>query len=100
MKVLDEGIDIPQTDTAFLLASSTVRREWVQRRGRVLRQSPGKAIANLHDFLVVPPSASSPGARSILLGEVARAREFADAANNEYDTGGPRETITRYERLL
>ena len=36
MKVLDEGIDIPLTDTAFLLASSTVEREWVQRRGRIL----------------------------------------------------------------
>ena len=58
MKVLDEGIDIPQTDTAFLMASSTVEREWVQRRGRILRKAPGKDFANLHDFLVVPPTAA------------------------------------------
>src|SRR5437763_132585 len=37
MKVLDEGVDIPQTTTAYLMASSTVVREWVQRRGRILR---------------------------------------------------------------
>ena len=55
MKVLDEGVDIPQTDTAFLLASSTVEREWVQRRGRILRHAPGKSVAHLHDFIVVPP---------------------------------------------
>ena len=54
MRVLDEGIDIPQTDTAFLMASSTVEREWVQRRGRILRNAPGKEFANLHDFIVIP----------------------------------------------
>ena len=52
MKVLDEGIDLPQTDVAFLLSSSTVRREWVQRRGRILRTAPGKNFATLHDQLL------------------------------------------------
>ena len=60
MRVLDEGVDIPETDTAFLLASSTVEREWIQRRGRILRNSPDKEFANLHDFVVVPPDAGSP----------------------------------------
>lgn len=100
MKVLDEGIDIPQTDTAFLLASSTVRREWVQRRGRILRQAEGKRSADLHDFLVVPPRLGSPEEKSVLQGELARAREFADTADNEYDTGGPREVIRHYEQAF
>ena len=50
-KVLDEGVDIPTIREAFIIASSTVEREWVQRRGRVLRMHPGKPWAAVHDFL-------------------------------------------------
>lgn len=100
MKVLDEGVDIPQTDTAFILASSTVRREWVQRRGRILRCFPGKESATLHDFLVVPPDLTSTGGRAVLRGELARAEEFAGLAENEWDSGGPRSVIAPYEDAL
>ena len=55
-KVLDEGVDIPSIREAFIVASSTVEREWVQRRGRVLRRYPGKPWAIVHDFLALPPS--------------------------------------------
>lgn len=55
-KVLDEGVDIPSIREAFIVASSTVEREWVQRRGRVLRRSPGKPWAIIHDFLGLPPA--------------------------------------------
>ena len=54
-KVLDEGVDIPSIREAFIVASSTVEREWVQRRGRVLRTHPGKPWAIVHDFLAFPP---------------------------------------------
>lgn len=97
MKVLDEGVDIPQTDTAFLMASSTVRREWIQRRGRILRKAEGKTSADLHDFLIVPPDTESSAGRSVLRGELARAEEFASLAENEYDPGGPRDVIDRFE---
>ena len=100
MKVLDEGVDIPQTDTAFLLASSTVEREWVQRRGRILRHAPGKSVAHLHDFIVVPPSLDSPSARSLLHSELRRASAFADLAENEYDPGGPNNVIQQLEATL
>ena len=100
MKVLDEGVDIPQTDTAFLLASSTVEREWVQRRGRILRHAPGKSFARLHDFIVVPPCLDSPAARSLLQSELRRASAFADLAENEYDTGGPNSVIQQLEATL
>ena len=99
MKVLDEGIDIPQTDTAFLLASSAVRREWVQRRGRILRKVPGKTLARLHDFIVVPPNPESREGTSILKGELRRAKEFASLAENEWDDSGPRAIISRYDAL-
>ena len=100
MKVLDEGIDIPQTDTAFLLASSTVKREWVQRRGRILRHAPGKTFAHLHDFIVVPPDLDSPAARSLLQSELRRASAFADLAENEYDPDGPNVVIRQFETTL
>jgi superfamily II DNA or RNA helicase len=100
MKVLDEGVDIPQTDTAYLMASSTVVREWVQRRGRILRQAPGKQAANLHDFLVVPPDTHSDDGRAILRGELKRAEEFASLALNEWEPRGPRSVIDGVEDLV
>ena len=56
MRVLDEGFNIPQIETAYLLSSNTVKRQWIQRLGRILRISPetGKTKAVLHDFLVLP----------------------------------------------
>ncbi len=99
MKVLDEGIDIPHTDTAFLLASSAVEREWVQRRGRILRRAPGKTLARLHDFIVVPPDTAAPLSASILRAELRRAEEFAGLAVNEWDDGGPRSVMSQYEPL-
>ena len=100
MRVLDEGVDIPQTDTAFLIASSTVEREWIQRRGRILRHAPGKTKADLHDFLVVPPDLTSNAAVSLLRAELRRVRAFADVSENEYDIGGPDEIIRRLEADL
>jgi superfamily II DNA or RNA helicase len=97
MKVLDEGVDIPQTTTAYLMASSTVVREWVQRRGRILRNAPGKTVAHLHDFLVVPPGLESKTARSVLRSELERAREFASLADNSGAPDGPLEVMSRYE---
>lgn len=97
MKVLDEGVDIPQTDTAYILASSTVTREWVQRRGRILRQAPGKSEATLHDFLVIPPDTSTRYGRAVIRGELKRAEEFAGLSSNEWDTGGPRSVVSSYE---
>ena len=55
IRCLDEGIDIPVTDHALIIASSTVEREYVQRRGRVLRRSPDKLSAEIHDLLLVDP---------------------------------------------
>ena len=91
MRVLDEGVDIPQVNEAFLLASNTVRRQWIQRRGRILRRSDTtqKHFAHLHDFLVVPPDLWEPEARAILVGELTRAREFATLSLNGGSPDGP-----------
>jgi superfamily II DNA or RNA helicase len=55
IRCLDEGIDLPELRTGFLLASSTNPRQFVQRRGRLLRNAPGKMRAVIHDFIVTPP---------------------------------------------
>lgn len=88
MKVLDEGVNIPQTSVAYLLASTTGEREWVQRRGRVLRLFPGKKSAVIHDFMVVPPESSldDAGIAAIVKGQLDRLNEFARLARNASST--------------
>ena len=54
IKCLDEGIDIPAIDHALILASSKNPREFIQRRGRVLRKTPDKFAAEIHDTIVIP----------------------------------------------
>lgn len=98
MRVLDEGIDIPQVDTAFLLASTTVQREWVQRRGRILRQIPGKQIAHLHDFCVLPLDVGKKISQSLVRSELRRISEFSRLAENEYDEDGPNDVIRNIEK--
>ena len=86
-KVLDEGVDIPSIREAFIVASSTVQREWIQRRGRVLRLHPEKPWAIVHDFLALPPartlrSKESTNIKKIVRNELDRAYSFAAHARN------------------
>ena len=55
IRCLDEGVDIPQVRRAFILASTTNPKQFIQRRGRVLRRAPGKDFAEIFDFVVTPP---------------------------------------------
>jgi superfamily II DNA or RNA helicase len=86
IKCLDEGVDIPSVTHALILASSKNPREFIQRRGRVLRVAPGKALAYIHDAIVLPlkstPADSEATIDPITAGELARAVEFAQHADN------------------
>lgn len=97
MRVLDEGVDVPQVNAAYLLASNTVKRQWIQRRGRVLRrcETINKKVAHLHDFVVIPPDPTDSGGRSILKAELDRAQEFAELANNSGVKDGPFDEIEK-----
>ncbi|WP_405999430.1 DNA phosphorothioation system restriction enzyme [Streptomyces sp. NBC_00829] len=90
MRCLDEGVDVPAARTAYLLASSSNPRQFIQRRGRVLRQAPGKAMADIVDFIVVPPEEASDlqpeSERKMVARELARVTEFAYLAENEAET--------------
>ena len=83
IRCLDEGVDIPSVSHALILASSKNPREFIQRRGRVLRRSPGKRISQIFDVLVAPASGGSePPETKVLEGEIARALEFGRNAVN------------------
>ena len=84
IRCLDEGIDIPAIRTAVILASSSNPRQFVQRRGRVLRPHPDKEAAEIHDMVVVPPTQSnvSEAERTLFRKEFRRLAEFADIAMN------------------
>jgi superfamily II DNA or RNA helicase len=85
IRCLDEGIDIPACSTAYILASSRNPRQWIQRRGRVLRTAPGKNKAVIHDFVVVVPTSIRQAYRAEGLmyeRELARIQEFAQRAQN------------------
>jgi superfamily II DNA or RNA helicase len=79
IRCLDEGIDIPVTDHALILASSTVEREYIQRRGRVLRRAAttGKVSAEVHDLLLVDLIGGA-----LTKSEALRALEFVRLARN------------------
>ncbi|WP_300337200.1 DEAD/DEAH box helicase family protein [Accumulibacter sp.] len=83
IKCLDEGVDIPAVDHAMILASSQNPRQFIQRRGRVLRKADGKSLAVIHDAIVVPVSLQDePEQIALLRSEFARAVEFAESAIN------------------
>lgn len=84
IRCLDEGVDIPSVDHGLILASSKNPREFVQRRGRLLRRAEGKQYAHIHDVLVLPPVRASDDAETaIALGELGRAYQFAAHATNK-----------------
>lgn len=99
-RVLDEGVNIPQICKAFILASTTVERQWVQRRGRLLRtcNAIGKTHSVIHDLLALPPGMDEgldPDARSLVRSELRRAQEFARLARNAGRPDGPLAMIDR-----
>ena len=92
MKCLDEGVDVPSTRTAYIMASSSNPREFIQRRGRVLRKAPGKEFSVIHDMIAVPPTAWTTNQdsatfnieRGIIRKELERFKEFASPALNKH----------------
>lgn len=86
IRCLDEGVDIPSVSHALIMASSKNPREFIQRRGRVLRRSAGKTLAKIYDLLVLPSTqlgdGDDGGFDSIVTGEISRAIEFGTNAVN------------------
>ena len=95
IRCLDEGVNIPSIRTAFIMASSTNPKEYVQRRGRVLRKSPGKRHAVIFDFITLPVPLDKVGnydadvidsVKSLAKREIIRMKDFAAIAENPFDS--------------
>jgi len=83
IKCLDEGVDIPSISHGIIIASSKTKREWIQRRGRLLRKSKGKSHSEIFDILTFPSEKNEVSNRFVLH-EVERAKEFAECASNYF----------------
>lgn len=89
MKVLDEGVDVPYCNKAFILASTRNPRQYVQRRGRVLRKAEGKDKATIYDFIILPLPTDGAVPRSgldaLIQAELERIDDFCLLAINRFD---------------
>ena len=91
IRCLDEGVNIPSIRKAFILASSTNPKEYIQRRGRVLRKCPGKKYADIYDFIMSPIPLDMVDSynesivkmsASLVKREIERMKDFAALAEN------------------
>lgn len=103
-RVLDEGVNVPQIKRAFILASTTVERQWVQRRGRILRKCDAirKDHGVIHDFVALPPArmVSDIDAKKLVEGELRRVREFARLARNYGAADGPIAVLEEMQAIV
>lgn len=95
IKCLDEGVNIPAIKAAFLLASTTNPKEYIQRRGRVLRLAQGKEFAYIYDFVTLPRDLEmvkimSPEEyrydKALVRSELNRVEEFRRLSENSFET--------------
>ncbi|MCQ2798798.1 MAG: DEAD/DEAH box helicase family protein [Bacilli bacterium] len=87
IKCFDQGVDVPKLDKIYIMASDTLMRQTIQRRGRVLRQcfETGKEMAYIYDLLCLPPEGcgDAPGSQSLVAKELKRATEYGRLAENK-----------------
>lgn len=91
MKMLDEGVDVPRAEVGIFASSTGNPRQFIQRRGRLLRKHPDKTIATVYDMVVVPPQAPYDTKefkleRNLIKNELRRVGYFASLAINYYDS--------------
>lgn len=106
IKCLDEGVNIPGIRTAFILASSTNPKEYIQRRGRVLRKAKGKDHATIYDFVTLPKPLDSPlglnveSELTLIRREMQRVEDFMDYCDNKSETIKLLDEIKRHYKLF
>jgi superfamily II DNA or RNA helicase len=92
MKCLDEGVDIPRAELAVFCSSTGNPRQFIQRRGRVMRLHKDKNQATIHDLVAVPnweesdrTSETYKAERNLMRRELMRVAHFVDLAENRYE---------------
>lgn len=92
MKCLDEGVDVARTENAIFCASTSNPRQFVQRRGRILRKHPQKRFSRIYDMVVVPNIFNNEFSeyiemeKLILENELKRVYDFSKLAMNKYQS--------------
>jgi len=103
MKCLDEGVDVPRSEMAIFCASTGNPRQFIQRRGRILRNHKDKHIAIIHDLIVAPTinynDATYELEKHLLDNELKRVRDFALLSENSNDSQKVLEDILSYYGL-
>ena len=103
MKCLDEGVDVPRSELAIFCASTGNPRQFIQRRGRILRKHEDKHMAIIHDLVVAPiidsTSESYNMERNLLKNELLRVRNFATLSENADYAYNELEEIIHYYGL-
>jgi superfamily II DNA or RNA helicase len=107
-RILDQGVDIPQTKRAYVLASNTIERQWTQRRGRILRKCHeiNKEFAEIFDFVILPfgildkiPEEVGKYEKKLISLELPRIKEFSRLSRNKIAINGSSDFILKLEEL-
>ena len=105
MKCLDEGVDVPRSELAIFCSSTGNPRQFIQRRGRVLRKAEGKDYATIHDLVVIPEMSGNDMTfnmeKSMIKKELERVVDFSNLAENKSETYQVfKEILDKYELSL
>lgn len=106
MKMLDEGVDVPRAEVGIFCSSTGNPRQFIQRRGRLLRKHKEKAFATIYDMVVAPKMSNPTGnsfkmERSLVKKELQRVGYFASLSMNYYDSRSELENLChKYELNL
>ncbi len=107
MKAIDEGVDIPRAEVGIFASSTGNPRQFIQRRGRLLRKHPDKKNATIYDMIVIPNSSRGEGGnyfsmeKSLVKSELTRVAYFASLSENFYDSKNTlEEVMTKYNLNL
>lgn len=103
MKCLDEGVDVPRSELAIFCASTGNPRQFIQRRGRILRTHKDKEYATIHDLIVMPEvnpdSDSYRMEKNMVRSELSRVKNFAMLSRNLDYTVQALEEVLDYYKL-
>lgn len=103
MKCLDEGVDVPRSELAIFCASTGNPRQFIQRRGRVLRTHKDKKFAIIHDLIVIPDNVFDEECyeleKGLVRGELKRVRDFALLSENLNDTDNELQDVLNHYNL-
>lgn len=103
MKCLDEGVDVPRSELAIFCASTGNPRQFIQRRGRVLRTHKDKHFAIIHDLIVIPDNVFDEECysleKSLVESELRRVRDFALLSENLNDTDNELQEVLNHYNL-